>query len=322
MMPEPQTIGPVERALWWRAAAPFTQVPPPLVAELARRSREEVVRSGGIVGPAGGRARRVQLLAEGRLVARDGRGGSAELGAPQVIGLIELLAGAAPRGALMADGEATILSIDGGALLDLLEDEFTLVTQVRQALGRCLAAWQRARGDWRPEAPLASDDAAPADLSRFVDRLLALQRAPLLRDFGVAVLATVLREEIAERHPAGAALFAAGDRAERILLIGAGTVVATGPDGRELELGAGHLLGDNDALLGAPHAYGAVCATPATLIALDPQAIWDAAEDHAHVARALLRSAARQLLRLQPTAIATFEAPNASPPAAGQEESC
>lgn len=317
-----QTVGPVERALWWRGAAPFTQLPPPLVAGLARLTREEIVPSGGSVEPAGSRARCVRLLGEGRLWVRDPGGGAAEIGAPQVIGLIELLAGTAPRGALQADGEATILSVDGGALLDLLEDEFSLAVQVRQALGRCLAAWQQAEGDWRPAAPAAAGDGPPVDLSRFPDRILALQQAPMLRDFGVAVLATLLRDHAAERRPAGAVLFAAGDPAERMLLVGAGAVTATGADGRAFALGPGALLGDNETLLGAPHAYGAVCAEPTTLIALDPQAIWDAAEDHGHVARALLRAAARQLLRLQRRPIATFDPPVAAPPAAAEEESC
>jgi CRP-like cAMP-binding protein len=315
----PQTIGPVERALWLRSAPPFTGLRARLLAALAQLTHEDLVRAGRSVRPLGRVSRSVRFLMDGRLRAHVEGGATQVLEAPQVIGLTELLAGRDLRAGLTADTDVTILTVGGAQMIDLLEEEFTLVTQVRRGLGRALAAAQAARADWAPEAAAAPPPAPHPDLDQFVDRMLALHNVPLLRRFGVAVLATLLRDEAACRLAAGDIIFRCGDAADRLVVIGDGRVVGTMPDGRTFGAGPGVLLGDNEALTALPYACTVAAETAATIIALDPRVIWDAAEDHFHVARALLGDCARRLLRLEGGLIGSVDALVAPPPTRPQE---
>ena len=298
-MTAPETLGPVERALFLRSVPPFTGLRARPLAALAQLTREEIVPAGAAIVPLGRGARSVRFLVEGRLRARGAGDTTDVLEAPLVIGLPELLAGREVRLALAADADATILTIAGAALFDLLEEDFTLVRELRRELGEALAAAREARGDWAPDQLPEAAPAPVQDLGRFVDRMLVLHRVPMLRDFGVAVLATLLRDEPVRRLAAGETLFTAGEAAEHIAVIAEGVVVGTPANGAAFRAGAGTMLGDNEALIGAPYAYTAVCEEPAAIIALDPREIWDAADDHFHVARALLAACARSLLRLQ-----------------------
>ncbi|HSP99380.1 MAG TPA: cyclic nucleotide-binding domain-containing protein [Candidatus Dormibacteraeota bacterium] len=321
LMTSPQTIGPVERALWLRGVTPFTGLRARHLAALGQLMREEIVPAGQAVRPLGAPWHTVRLLAEGRLRASGEDGAALVVDAPQVIGLIEQLAGRELRARLVADSDVTILTIDRAAMLHLLEEEFAVVLQVRQALGRSLAAWQQQRGDWGPAVVPSAPAAPTADLDRFVERMLVLHRAPMLRAFGVAVLAGLLRDEPAQRLAAGDTLFAAGAAAERMFVVAEGRIEGMAPGGGSVRAEAGSVLGENEALIGMPYAYTAVCATPAAVLALDPRAIWDAAEDHFHVARALLAASARQLLRLEQRVVAGFDPPPDASQRSGQEAS-
>lgn len=312
-MRTPDTIGPVERALWLRSVPPFTGLRARPLAALARLTREEIVRAGRPVQPPGRVSRTLRVLLEGRLRLSGDRGADVVLEAPRAVGLVELLAGRALRSGLVAERDAIILAVDGPALLDLLEEEPLLVPPLRQALGRALAAAQAERGDWAPEPAREPPPAPPRDLTRFVERMLALHAVPMLRAFGVAVLATLLRDEPARRIAAGETIAAAGDVADRLIVIADGAAIGTAPDGTTFRVGAGSMLGDNEALSGLPLACTVRAETPATVIALAARQIWDAAEDHAHVARALLGAAARHLLRLDGGMVARFAPPEPSP---------
>ena len=98
-------------------------------------------------------------------------------------------------------------------------------------------------------------------------------------------------------------------------MIADGAVVGTTASGATFRAGPGTMLGDNEALTGVPYAYTAVCEAPAAVIALDPRDIWDAADDHFHVARAVLAASARRLLRLQGRPVAALATTAARRPA-------
>jgi HEAT repeat protein/CRP-like cAMP-binding protein len=262
-MTTPETIGPVERALWLRAVWPFTSLRARPLAALARLMREDVVPAGGAIVPVGRGARSVRLLVEGRLRARGTGEATDVLEAPQVIGLTEMLAGRELRVALAAETDATILTIPGAAFS-------TCSRRIRagpaappgvRAGGCGSARGARRLGAGRVARGIVG--AASGPRSAFVDRMLALHRVPMLREFGVAVLATLLRDEPVRQLAAGDTLFAAGSPAERIAVIADGAVVGTAASGATFRAGPGTMLGDNEALTGVPYAYTAVCEAPA-----------------------------------------------------------
>jgi len=302
-----QTIGPIERAVLLRALPIFDGVRTGQLAALAQLTDERTAYAGQVLLAAGARVPGLAVLIDG--AARVERNGSppARVEAPYGLGVPELLAGRRSDTTITAETPATILAIDAAVWWDVLEEDFSLVVHVRRSLGRAHALQAAACGAYDvtpPEAPIAAALKPATDVPEMVDRLLHLHRVAALRPFGVAVLAALLGGETERRVASGDALFRAGDEASHVLVVAGGEVECTAPDGTTpLRVGPGAMLGENTALTGLVHAHDAVAVSDAMVLAIDAHRLWDVAEDHFHVARALLAQAARRLLALEPGAV-------------------
>jgi CRP-like cAMP-binding protein len=295
------TVGPMERALALRSLPLFRSLHGRELAMLAQLVREQVTPAGTVLHPAGEPVRAVHLLIEGRVgEEQDGRV-VARREAPEAIGLVELLAGAPAHATATAETRITTLVIDRAALLDVLEEQFPLLLQLRAVLGREVAARQVELGRYDGPAPATTEELSRLpDAPDLVDCLLCLRRAPELRSLGVAVLAALVRDERAIRLPAGERIFAAGEEARRFTVVAEGAVVCTPPEpAASFRAGPGDLIGHNAALTGLPYAYGAVTETPVATIGIDAQLFWDVAEDHFQVALTALSMCAARLLWLE-----------------------
>jgi CRP-like cAMP-binding protein len=296
------TVGPMERALALRSLPLFRSLRGRELAMLAQLVREHVMPAGTVLHPAGAAVRAVHLLIEGRVREEHAGQVVARREAPEAIGLVELLAAAPAHASATAETRMTALVIDRAALLDVLEEQFPLLLQLRAVLGREIAARQVELGRFDSPAPAGPAEAPPRlpDTPDLVDCLLCLQRAAELRGLGVAVLAALVRDERATRLPAGERIFAAGEEARRFIVVAEGSVVCTPPESAApFRAGPGDLIGHNAALTGLPYPYTAVTETPVATIGIDAQVFWDVAEDHFHVALRALSMCAARLLWLE-----------------------
>jgi CRP-like cAMP-binding protein len=241
----------------------------------------------------------VHFLIEGR-VGRE-RGGSAvqRVAAPEAIGLLELLAGIESETQYVAQTNLLVLESDAPALVDLLEENFSIISGLRHALGRQIFALQRELGVAALE-PAAAGNGPPPDASfGFVERLIWASRSPVLGGFGVAVLADLVRDEPEVHLRQGETLWSADSEGRSFALVVDGTVSVQDASGGSVRAGAGSVIGVEAVFGGAPHAFTATVETPAVIIPIDAQALLDAAEDHFHVAARILALSARTLLRLR-----------------------
>jgi CRP-like cAMP-binding protein len=294
------TIGPVERALALRSLPLFRSLKAHEVALLAQQLRESALRPGRALHSAGERIEAVHLLTEGRLrQCRDG-GPPSWIDAPHTIGLLELLAAEPARTTVIAETPVRALVIDRAALFDALEDQFSLVLQLRTALGGQIAERRAASGAYQLPRELSATlfGAVAPDQFDLVHSLLWLQQVAELRPLGVAVLAALLRNEGATPLRAGEQLFEAGSDPTRFVLLVAGTVRCTPPDAEPFRADPGDVLGRDAVLSGSPHPYSAIAETAGLAIGIDGRVFWDLAEDHFHVALAALSMSARRLLWL------------------------
>jgi CRP-like cAMP-binding protein len=289
------TIGPMERAVQLRALPLFDAMRTAQVVGLAQLAEERQLFAGGVLQERGRTVRALAVLLDG--VVRVEREGAApvQIEAPHPIGVLELLADQPSPTRLIAARPVSLLAIDASRWWDVLEEEFAIVVELRAALGRALAAHQTI--DVVPGAAAAEADGPVSQDT--VDQLLRLHRVPLLRPFGVAVLDALVRGGQAEcEYAAGASLFSAGDSAEQLLVVTHGEVSCGADGGAAQSAGPGAVLGANAALSGLAHGHDARAVVPTTAIAIDARRVWDLAEDHFHVARALLAHAARRLIAL------------------------
>lgn len=313
-MNAPFTIGPMERAVHLRTLPLFDAMRTAQVVGLAQLAEERQLAAGRVLQERGRAVRGLAVLLDG--VVRVEREGADPvlIEAPHPIGVLELLADQPSPTRLIAARPLSLLVLDASRWWDVLEEEFAIVVQLRAALGRALAARQSL--DLVDRAAPAGDDGDDAAASDPVGQLLRLYRVPLLRAFGVAVLDALVRGgEPPRTYAAGATLFRPGDRAEHLLAVTRGTIACRAADGSAACAETGALLGANAALSGLPQAHEARAATASAAVALDARRVWDLAEDHFHVARALLAHAARRLVALD-----TGPVPVAVPATARTEE--
>jgi CRP-like cAMP-binding protein len=296
------TVGPVERALALRSLPLFRGLPARQIALLAQLAREYGAPRNTVLHIAGQPVRAVYLLIEGRL--RQLRDGTvlAPLEAPGALGLMEVLSGEAARTSAIAETDVTALVIDTAALLDVLEDHFPLLLHLCGVFGGQITDLETQLG-WY-ETVTADPSGMPADPPPdgldLVDSLMHLQRVADLRPLGVVVLAGLLRDAQSLRLEAGGELFAAGARAERLIVLVRGEVTCTpAAPHRPFRIGPGQILGRDAALAGLPYSYRAVARTAVVAIGIDARVFWDLAEDHFHVGLAALAMGARRVLQLE-----------------------
>lgn len=296
-----QTTGPMERALLLRRLPLFEGMRTAHLVALARVAEEQSLRAGTVVQAGGKPPRAARVLLDGSVRVERGGQTVARLEAPQALGLLDLLAEQPSATRIVAELPVTLLVIEGAVWWDVLEDDFALVMRLRAALGCVLAEHAAARGEFDLVPGTGSPDAGPVPEDP-VDQLRRLHRVPLLRPFGVAVLAALLRGA-AETRPvtAGVPLLRAGAPAERLFVLTAGRAECRRPGAVPVSAGPGAVLGANAALSGLPHADDVIATSPLVATGIDVQRLWDLAEDHFHVARALLAQAARRLLQLDAT---------------------
>lgn len=281
-------VEPLERALYLRSLDLFRDVSARDLALLAQLMEEEWLRHGTVLYGPGMPVHALHLIVEGRVRCARADGSSHVVDGPEAVGVLEILADAPPTTRAVAESNLLALGIDAAAFLDVLEDRFPLVLQLRAALGRRILPL---RDGEAPAAPprIADREEPEAPAAELVRRLLWLRHEPELRDMGVSVLAALLREPRERQLAAGEELWRGGDEASFFALVLEGEV-----GGR----GAGAVLGLEDAFAALPRAAAVTAQTPAAVLAIDTSLLLDAAEDHVHVATRILAHCSRRLLRL------------------------
>lgn len=295
-------VAPLERALYLRSLALFRDLRADELAVFAQLMREQWVHRGSELCRPGHCVHPIHLLVEGRV--RYERAGRLirRVEAPELIGLTERLAGVEPHARVVAESNILALTIDGGTFLDILEDHFSIFLHVRAALGQQLLALQRRLGNYVAVQPFATTAASlPSSSSPdLVERLIWLHRSPVLRGFGVGVLAELVRDDRVVRFKAGEPLWARDVPAGFLALVVDGVVgCAADEPGRSFQARRGDLIGVEAAFAGMPHAYPAVAETAVQAIRIDVPALLEVAEDHSHIAAQLLAFCARRLLELE-----------------------
>jgi len=293
-------VEPLQRALHLRSLDLFGDLGAHELALLASVMRERWLRRGDVLHPDGQWVEAAHVLVEGRVRLEETGQVRARIEAPAGVGLVELLAQAESPTRAVADTKVLALAIDGSAFFDMLEDHFAIFLQMRSALGRQLYALQQHRLDptWQPPS-VTRKGPPPSAALELVDQLIWLHRAPELRSFGVGVLASLIRDRGEARLAAGEVLWEEGAEAQFFVLVVDGIVRYGDQPTDGVGAGPGTLLGLEAAFAGTPHTDRAVAETPVMAIRVEVPRLLDVAEDHFHVAAAMLAHSARFLLHLQ-----------------------
>lgn len=133
-------------------------------------------------------------------------------------------------------------------------------------------------------------------LHSLIEKAFFLKRVRLFNDLDFELLLAIGEKLHEEEYDLEEEVFEAGQPANRLYLIGSGTVELVGPLKRPLiELRTCDFFGDESLFNDAPRAYGAVCKTDCTLFTLSRSHLLGILSECPTVAVALLQSYAQAL---------------------------
>lgn len=277
------------------------------LAAIAERTHPERLPRGAVVVGAPDAPAAMHLVLAGEVDEADGAGGVHRRAAPWVAGGLEALAAQAP-GRVVAATDVETLALDAAALWELLAESFDLVLACLASVARATCAIRRRlvpSGGYPPPAAV-SVASAPTGL---VAQIAAMHRDGPLAGAPIHALGLLATEATLLRAEGGRRLWSTGDDADRVLVVLAGRVRATSPEGHAFEQGASSIVGSDAALAGDPRWYDLTTTGPCVLLDLPAERLVDVLEDDWPMAMHVLRSAAGTLasVRARDAAVARQE---------------
>jgi CRP-like cAMP-binding protein len=285
----------LERILAFKSAPDLAGLAARELATLAEAAAPERCRAGEPPWEERESAR-LHLVVEGRVRVTRCDGEVRDHGAHSLLGAPEVLAGnAAPPAVAVED--TLLFSIERGALLDILEDDFATALAVLRHLGRESLAVRRRLGEISRPVPgtIAAPD--PSRCLELGERIALLRSTPPFPGVRVHTLGQIALDMRPVTLAAGERAWRRGDRADWTGIVLTGEVTP-GPRRRTRTVGPGALLGMEEALAGESRWYAAVARKPTLLLRLDVASLIDVLEDDPDMAVEVLTVLARDLLEL------------------------
>lgn len=297
MLAEERWVGPVERLLCLRRAPVFGGLDPDDLAVIAEAARARAFAAGEKLLDQATPALVCYFVVEGRIhVEYRGRPvGHAAAGS--ALGATSALARAAPGFSAVAESDVLALELDTDALLELVEDNYTILRHLlRATAGQIIQGWRHLPPDGEP--PIrhpAGETGAPRDLD-LVDRIFFLRRAPVFAGVSSNALAELARGLTEVQLPAGTCLWVEGEPARSLLLVVRGRLEAASSTGFRLTADAGTPLGAMEAIAGLPRWYAVTTATPVVGLSCAVELLFDVLEDNSEMAIRLLETLSQWLI--------------------------
>jgi CRP-like cAMP-binding protein len=285
----------LERILAFKSAPDLAGLAARELATLAEAAAPERCRAGEPPWEERESAR-LHLVVEGRVRVTRCDGEVRDHGAHSLLGAPEVLAGdTAPPAVAVED--TLLFSIERGALLDILEDDFATALAVLRHLGRESLAVRRRLGEISRPVPgtIAAPD--PSRCLELGERIALLRSTPPFPGVRVHTLGQIALDMRPVTLVAGERAWRRGDRADWTGIVLTGELTP-GPRLRTRTVGPGALLGMEEAFAGERRWYAAVARGPTLLLRLDVASLIDVLEDDPDMAVEVLTVLARDLLEL------------------------
>ena len=290
--------GPLERALHLKTVPVLSGLAPRELATLARYTRERYHVPGETILVPGAPVDRLLVIISGTVRATGGEHRDEELGPGRAIGYLSLLSGDSSDLEAKAVTGATVLEVEREALEDLFEDDVHILYGQAQILARRLLAVRKRIPDGTELAPDGWDpipDALGADL---IARLRYMRQGGAFRNASLDALVELARRLEEVSFAPGETIWRTGTASGYAVILTAGRVRCTLPDGRHFIAGPGYPMGNLESQCGELRWYDATAETPTHGLRAETQFFLDIMEDHVQMARDYLSSFARNVIRV------------------------
>jgi CRP-like cAMP-binding protein len=296
-------VDPVQRALYLRTLPMFQGLGSPQVAALARLVEERIVEAGTVICEEGAVPSEVFILVEGRVTESKG-GFDWSREAPTGLGSYNLFVGEGNSPRIVAETDLRLLALHAMTFLDLIEEDFDVMFQVRRILMQRVMALRAETATIRPFA-IRDHTAGPSDIDDrpvdgLVDKIRLLADAPSWGSAYVDDLAELAMSSHVVVLEAGDVLWLAGESTERFAIVATGTIRCTDEaSGLSYVARRRDSIGGDVALSGVPHIVTAVAEVPSTVLSVGTEEILQLAEMHTSLGMTALRATAKEVLHLE-----------------------
>lgn len=290
-------LGARERLLYLRSLPLFGSLPADELAMLGEYMDERAFAKGELLAEEGKPIQHVDLIVEGEVSMTRGGRAVRTFRARDPVGLLGLLADDQQGIGARALTDGLSLRLDAEGLLDLFEDNYSVLHHVL-VMANTVLLEQRKRipdsGGFNPpdEVP-DSDPPAPLDL---VQRMALLQKTMPFAGGNVSSLAQLARRVREERFEDGQVLWKEGDAGDTMILITHGMVEGTTRAGQRFTFDAGGGCGVLDSMAHQPRWFQATARGRTVGLVLSGEDFYDILEDCPDLGMELLRACARQVV--------------------------
>ncbi len=278
----------VERMLTLRQFPGFDEAELAELAIVADNVTEQTYEAGQEVVGAG-RSPALILVVEGTLVGST----SNKLWKPhEVLHTLEAMAARRTKEAILARTAAKTLRITAKDFVEILEDNFGFLCNVRRSLARRLLSVT--------VAPTLSEGVeiieSTAQPLGMVERLITLRKHVPFAKGRIEALAALAQASEEIRLPVNAQIGAVGEPATSVLILLEGTAQIARPGGPPVVVGPGHAIGALETLGEVPFTATVRCLGGIRGLRFPGAALFDVLEDHTDLALSMVESFAAAML--------------------------
>jgi CRP-like cAMP-binding protein len=271
----------VEELLALKAVPPFSTLPPDDLALFIERAERRAFEPGALLCEAGAPIRSIHLVLAGRVTETRAGRRWAMREAYELVGGVDALAGTGDDVVVTAESPTETLELARDDVIDICYDRFAVLATVTAGVAATAIAARRRLG---PAAgyPVADETTPIATAPRLglPERMAALRALPALAGTRMQTLGDIAAASIEITLDAGRSAWQAGDPADHIVVILAGTIACTTADGgQRFTLGPGEVLGELDALASSPRWHAATATTSVRALRIQVAHLLDVLED-------------------------------------------
>ncbi|MEO7112632.1 MAG: cyclic nucleotide-binding domain-containing protein [Polyangiaceae bacterium] len=291
------------RILDLRSLPIFRDAPAPVVNGAATLLRDVTFSRGECIQAREAPVERVLFLQRGTVAVAQPEKKIILIEPPAQLGLFYALAGTPARVDVTAQTEVRALALESRDMVDLFEDQFSLLRStlretarvaLKESRSKLTTPFEFARTHWKQ-----SSGEPRLDL---VDRLFFLREMLSFPGASIDALASVARQMQSRRVKAGEVIWHQGDPALEMYLIASGEVEAKS-ETESLIHSAGGPLGGLEVFAQAPRWYDLTARTDGLVLTTTHEAFLDMIEEHTEMGSELIAGMARTVLQLRAGAL-------------------
>jgi CRP-like cAMP-binding protein len=269
-----------ERVLYLRSIPVAATQPANVLHVIASQLHEREFEKGAAIQREGEPVTSLHLFVAGKVKLLRGGAEVGALAPPQSIGFLDILARGEATYDAITDEPTRSLELKASALLEVMEDHFSLFTAALRYVGERLLAELFDLPSEALSLPFTEEPEPPHELD-LVERIFYLRKISAFARANVNALTVMSRGLIERRYEPGEVLFRSGEPSGPAPMVVSGRILCKTPDGtKTFRYGPGTIAGGIESLADRPRWFTATAETRLVVLEGNTDKLLDVFEDN------------------------------------------